>query len=305
MDLQVSPMGRLMKHILESVLDVDIGSKLYLAMQYNAIESPYTVYQMNYQELIELQFPLDQNFLGYLPFGHVGRIIALKAYVEYHASVGIEMKEEDMMHITKSSYNTFRMTKYLEIRESLKLPDYKYGTTPRTKQEPTMEPQVPTNQVPATATNVTRTFILAPNNTLKPPKYNPKLPKLQKLTHLAMHTQALTQPDEPLSNPPTKWHQPAPNIKSNESPKSKFDGENWNAHHNVLPQHSLCGLSAAIFGERKSIFILMNGPRQSNCLGNSARSPWGEMKAYMAHIGWENGENNVNSFLDDRYKLPP
>jgi len=49
----------------------------------------------------------------------------------------------------------------------------------------------------------------------------------------------------------------------------------------------------------------MNRPRQSNCLRTSACSPWGEKKVYIAHIGWENGENNVNSFLDDSYKLPP
>ena len=186
-------------HILENVFDVETDSALHMAMQYNSIESPYSICQMSYQELVELQYPLDQKSLHYLPIGHAGRIMALKAYVEYQASIGIEIGEVDMMEITQSDYDNFRATKYLKIKGLLKLPEYKHGTTPNVQanfsgiKEMVPKSQLQANCILETAPKAPRTFLLAPNKTLKQRNIS-KPTKLQKAEHLTSPTQTLMHP---------------------------------------------------------------------------------------------------------------
>ena len=101
---------RIIKHILEGVLDQDEGSRLHKAFEFNGIKSPYDIVSMSEEAIMALTFLNDDGAQEPVRTNEYSLVLAFRSFTFFRKSQGNPIGDSDWMTITMNEYDQFRIS---------------------------------------------------------------------------------------------------------------------------------------------------------------------------------------------------
>ena len=98
-----------LKHILENVFDLDTGSPLHMAIEQNAITSPFGLVAIKSAEYEKLVYQVNDNPTT-LSLGHFNLLKAFQAYVLHTQPSSANVSDDFWISITQEDFDNFRIS---------------------------------------------------------------------------------------------------------------------------------------------------------------------------------------------------
>jgi len=104
------------KHILEVVLNLDKGSRLHLALEHEAIRSPYDLCGLDFLDFSKLYYPAHHDYFETLPTQDVELLQDFKLYIMSSTSMGMTFRDKEWFAITSNAFSKFKnSSSYLSL----------------------------------------------------------------------------------------------------------------------------------------------------------------------------------------------